>query len=417
MNSSKIFLIISVCGGVLIGVLLGVYIIAPKTTIPIAMTETADTPVEPLYWVAPMDPDFRRPGPGLSPMGMDLIPVYPDNSGAKNSPGTVTISPDVINNLGVRITKARHEKFTRTILAPATIQFNEDHLHRVQPRIAGWVDKLYASTEGAKVTAGQPLYKLYSPTLVTAQEEFLLALKRNNKALIDGAEQRLRSLQIGSSIIQEIKQSGVIQHSIIIPAPRSGVISELNVREGDYVTPGKAIATIAALDSMWAIVEVIGEQSSTIKIGDQASVSVDGIPNRQWPASVDYIYPTLDKLNRSLQLRLILDNSEQILKPNMLAKTRFQQEASSKSVIIPSEALIRSRNQDRVVIALGEGRFKAIAVSVGRLNSSKAEILEGVETDDDVVISAQFLLDSESSKTSDFIRMNHDNLPSTGAAP
>ena len=413
MTSSNRFLIFAACTGILVGVVLGVYIIAPSSTPTIAN----DTPAEPLYWVAPMDPDFRRPGPGLSPMGMDLLPVYADNSAAKNSPGTVTISADVTNNLGVRTATARHKKFTQTITAPATLQFDQDQVLRVQPRIEGWVEKLYVHAKGDSVTAGQALYTLYSPALVTAQEEFLLALRRNNQALINGAEQRLLSLQIAPAIIQKIKQSGVAQHSISMLSPRSGVISELNIREGDYVKPGKAIATIAALDTLWAIADVIGGQGSTIAIGDHASVSIDGISNRVWPATVDYIYPTLEPQNRSLQLRLKLDNNEQLLKPNMFAQVRFQQEANNMSVLIPSEALIRSRNQDRVVLALGEGRFKSIAVSVGRLNSSEAEIISGVNLGDELVISAQFLLDSESSKNSDFMRMNHDSAPSTGVAP
>ena len=417
MSSSKNILIISVCSGVLLGALLGVYIIAPQTTPPITSSTESDAPPEPLYWVAPMDPDFRRPGPGKSPMGMDLLPVYADNSATKNSPGAVTISADVINNLGVRTAQARYEEFTLTITAPATIQFNEDQLQRVQPRVEGWVQQLYAHAEGDAVTAGEPLYTLYSPALVTAQEEFLLALSSNNHELTTGAEQRLLSLQIDSSIIQKIKSTRTVLHSISILAPRTGVLSELNIREGDYVMPGKAIATIATLDSMWAMADIIGGQGSTIAIGDHARVSIDGIPSRIWSATVDYIYPTLDKVNRSQRLRLKLDNSDRILKPNMFAQLSLKQQAKTKSVVIPKEAVIRSRNQDRVVLALGDGRFKAIAVHVGNFNNSAAEIISGIEAGDEVVVSAQFLLDSESSKDSDFIRMDHDSHPAKGFAP
>jgi Cu(I)/Ag(I) efflux system membrane fusion protein len=417
MSSSKNIFIISVCSSVLLGALLGVYIIAPQITSPITSSAVSDAPPEPLYWVAPMDPDFRRPGPGKSPMGMDLLPVYADNSASKSSPGTVSISADVIINLGVRTAKARHEKFTNTISAPATIQFNEDQLQRVQPRVEGWVQQLYAHAQGDAVTAGEPLYTLYSPALVTAQEEFLLALNRNNHQLTKGAEQRLLSLQIDPSIIQTIKKTRVALHSITILAPRTGVLSELNIREGDYVMPGKAIATIATLDSMWAMADIIGGQGSTIAIGDHASVSIDSIPNRIWPATVDYIYPTLNKVNRSQRLRLKLDNGDRKLKPNMFAQVNLRQQAKTKSVVIPKEAVIRSRQQDRVVLALGEGRFKAIAVHVGNFNNSAAKIISGIEAGDEVVVSAQFLLDSESSKDSDFIRMDHDSHPVKGFAP
>ncbi|WP_320837365.1 efflux RND transporter periplasmic adaptor subunit [Zhongshania sp.] len=417
MSSSKNILIISVCSGLLLGALLGVYIIAPQTTPPITGSTESHAPPEPLYWVAPMDPDFRRPGPGKSPMGMDLLPVYADSSANNSSPGTVSISADIVNNLGVRTAQARYGKFTQTIRAPATIQFNEDQLQRVQPRVEGWVQKLYAHAEGDAVTAGTPLYTLYSPALVTAQEEFLLALKRNNHELIMGAEQRLLSLEIDPSIIQKIKETRTALRSITILAPRTGVLSELNIREGDYVMPGKAIATIATLDSMWAIADIIGGQGSSVTIGDHASVSIDGIPNRTWSATVDYIYPTLDEINRSQRLRLKLDNNERILKPNMFAHVNLTQKAKTNSVIIPKEAVIRSESQDRVILALGSGRFKAIAVSAGQFNNREAEIIHGIEADDEVVVSAQFLLDSESSKDSDFIRMNHSSAPSTKVAP
>ncbi|WP_373079864.1 efflux RND transporter periplasmic adaptor subunit [Zhongshania sp.] len=416
MSSSKYFLIAGACGGILLGALLGAYIIAPNTAWITSSSPANDSTPEPLYWVAPMDPNFRRPGPGKSPMGMDLLPVYANNN-SKNSPGTVSISPDVINNLGVRTAKARDGKFTKAISAPATIQFNEDQLHRVQPRVEGWVQKLYAHAVGDVVTAGEPLYTLYSPALVTAQEEFLLALRRNNQALTKGAEQRLLSLQIAPSIIKEIKKARVAQHNITILAPRTGVLSELNIREGDYVMPGNAIATIATMDSMWAIADIIGGQGSGVELGDQASVHIDGIPNRTWTATVDYIYPTLDKLNRSQQLRLKLDNSDHILKPNMFAQLNLQQQADIETVIIPKTAVIRSQTQDRVVLALGDGRFKSVAVSVGNFNSNEAEIISGIKAGDEVVVSAQFLLDSESSKDSDFIRMDHDGHSVMGATP
>ncbi len=416
MSSSKNIFIISVCGGVLLGALLGVYIIAPQTTSAISST-AGDSPPEPLYWVAPMDPDFRRAAPGKSPMGMDLLPVYADSSANKNSPGTVTIAADVINNLGVRTAQARYGEFTQTITAPATIQFNEDQLQRVQPRVEGWVQKLYAHAEGDTVTAGEPLYTLYSPALVTAQEQFLMALERNNQELSMGAEQRLLNLEIAPSIIKEIKRTRTALHSITLLAPRSGVLSELNIREGDYVAPGKAIATIATLDSVWAIADIIGDQGSSIAIGDQASLSIDGIPNRTWSAAVEYIYPTLSEVNRSQRLRLKIDNDTGILKPNMFARVNLTQQANTKSVIIPKEAVIRSSEQNRVVLALGNGRFKAVAVKTGKFNDREAEIIHGIEANDEVVVSAQFLLDSESSKDSDFIRMNHSSAPSAKVTP
>ncbi|MCF6194497.1 MAG: efflux RND transporter periplasmic adaptor subunit, partial [Kangiellaceae bacterium] len=193
---------------------------------------------KPIYWVAPMNPDFKSDKPGKSPMGMDLIPVYANNSnGPDEGPGTIRISPDIVNNLGVRTTIVVRESLHTGIRTVGYVQYDEDKLIHVHPRVEGWVEKLYVKATGDPVKRGQPLYTLYSPNLVNAQEEYLIALQRKNERLIRAAEARLKSLEISSGFIRNLKKNRQVKQSVTFYAPRSGVIAMLNIREGFFVKP------------------------------------------------------------------------------------------------------------------------------------------------------------------------------------
>ena len=194
---------------------------------------------EPLYWVAPMDPNFKSDEPGKSPMGMDLIPVYASGEGSVDEgAGTIRISPDIVNNLGVRTGRAEMRLLSSEITTVGYVQYDEDQLLHVHPRVEGWVETLFVKAEGDPVDAGAPLYQLYSPPLVNAQEELLLAIGRGNPSLIEAAEERLKALQIDDKVIDELKRAGKVQQQITFYAPMSGVVDNLNIREGFYVQPG-----------------------------------------------------------------------------------------------------------------------------------------------------------------------------------
>lgn len=368
---------------------------------------------KPLYWVAPMDPNYRRDKPGKSPMGMDLVAVYSEgSSSSKMSAGTIKISPEVINNLGVRTSIVEYKAVSNTIKTVGYITYNEDNMVQVSPRIKGWVEKLHVKSVGEYVTKGQPLYDLYSPDLVNAQEEYLLALERNNKRLIKGAQNRLIALQVPPREISNLKNTRKLKQNISFYAPQNGVVESLSIREGDFVEPNKGILTIADLSDVWVNVAVFERQSAQVSLGDKVTMALDYLPGKQWQGLVDFIYPVLDAKTRTLTVRLKFNNtnSNVQLKPNMFADINIEPINNSKSLVIPIEALIRTGNQDRVVLALGEGRYKSIAVSVGKIFDSSVEILSGLEVNEMVVSSAQFLLDSESSKSSDFKRMHHAQM-------
>lgn len=362
-----------------------------------------------LYWVAPMDPNYQRDEPGQSPMGMDLIPVYEeDDGGADAGPGAVKISPDVVNNLGVRTAPVQKTELHSAIRTVGYVGYDQDQLITIHPRVSGWIEKLYIKSSGDPVNKGEPLYEIYSPEMVNAQEELLLAMDRKSERLITAAQNRLAALRVPAAAVNRLKKSGRVSQRITFSSPQNGIVDNLAIRQGGYVTPGSTIMTIGALAQVWVEAEIFERQASLVNVGMPVSMDLDYLPGREWQGRVDYVYPTLDAKTRTVRVRLRFDNADMLLKPNMFARITILAKSSEKTLTVPREAVIRTGQADRVVVALGEGRFKSINVKVGRYDDTSAEILEGLAEGDEIVVSAQFLLDSESSKTSDFRRMHHE---------
>ncbi|MFT7007517.1 MAG: Cu(I)/Ag(I) efflux system membrane fusion protein [Colwellia sp.] len=363
---------------------------------------------KPIYWVAPMDANFKKDKPGKSPMGMDLVPVYADASeGVDEGPGTIRISPDVINNLGVRTVNAEYKSLHNQIDTVGYVTYDEDKLVHIHPRVDGWIEKLYVTSVGSEVIKNQPLYDIYSPALVNAQEELLLALERKNERLIKAAENRLVALQLPRQVIAQLKKSRKVQQSITFYAPQKGVIEKLNIRSGFYVKPGATLMSIGDLSEVWLEAEVFERQAAQVYVGTKVTMILDYLPGKEFSGKIDFIYPTLDAKTRTVKVRVRVDNKSGEFKPNMFAQVAIHTSNNAQALLIPREALIRTGNKNRVVLALGGGSFKSIEVTVGRFDSDSVEILSGLIEGEEVVSSAQFLLDSESSKSSDFIRMNH----------
>ncbi|WP_339772510.1 efflux RND transporter periplasmic adaptor subunit [uncultured Paraglaciecola sp.] len=399
---------------IIIGMVLGgiftfgaTYFIAPSGS-DLISNATSDEK-KPIYWVAPMDANYKSDKPGKSPMGMDLVAVYDDDGkGPDAGPGTIRISPDVVNNLGVRTTTARYKPLHTKINTVGYVTFNEDKLVHIHPRVQGWIEKLYVKATGDPVKKNQALYDIYSPELVNAQEELLLALDRKNNRLITASENRLSALQLPKSAIESLKKTRKVQQNITFYSPQNGVVENLNIREGFFVKPGSTLMAIGDLSDVWVEAEVFERQAGQVKNSTPVTMTLDYLPGKTWEGQVDYIYPTLDAKTRTVKVRLRFNNEEGEFKPNMFAQIAIHATGDEQALLIPKEALIRTGNQDRVVLALGEGSFKSVEVSVGRYDSESVEILKGLSEGEKVVSSAQFLLDSESSKSSDFKRMNHE---------
>ncbi|MDM5089107.1 efflux RND transporter periplasmic adaptor subunit [Aeromonas bestiarum] len=357
----------------------------------------------PLYWVNPMDPRDKRDAPAKDNMGMDFIPVYEEKQGG--SPGTITISPEIQQNLGVRLAKVERLPIHQQIETVGYVGYDEDRLEAVNARMAGWIRTLAIKSEGQRVSKGSLIYELYAPDLVNAQHEYLLALGTTNPLLLRAAEGKLKSLQVPADQIAALKRSRQVRETISIYAPSSGYVSELKVREGQYVEPAAALFNISTLQQVWVSAEVFERQAAQLKVGDPVTMTLDYAPGRSWQGRVDYLYPTLDAATRTLKVRLRFDNPDEFLKPNMFAKVSIRTGKGEPQMVVPSEAVIRTGNQNRLVLALGDGSFKSVAVTLGAQFGDKVAIEEGVETGDSIVSSAQFLLDSESAIDSDFQRM------------
>ena len=347
-----------------------------------------------LYWVAPMDPNYRRDEPGQSPMGMDLVPVYADEVDAV--PGTVAIDPTVVNNLGVRSVPAERGPLPRLVETVGYVNYDEETLQHVHTRVDGWIEKLAVTATGDPVKQGELLFELYSPTLVAAQQEYLMAVRSNNQVLLTASQDRLEALGVTEREIERLRQNEAPSQRVRVYASADGVVAHLGVREGIFVTPATEVVSIARLDQVWVHAEVFERQSAWVQPGQKAIVSLDYLPGKRWEGTVDYVYPELDPDTRTLRVRIRFDNEGETLRPNMFARVTLLGSPGDPVVHVPREALIRGSSTDRVVLDLGDGRFRSQPVVVGIESGDRVEITAGLAAGDRVVASGQFLIDSES---------------------
>ena len=399
--NKNIYTAVAVIGAIVIGIFIGRSMDGS--------TDTGDDVVaggdrEVLYWVAPMDPNYRRDEAGKSPMGMDLRPVYSDE--VDSQPGVVAIDPTIVNNLGVRTAKAQRGPLSRQIDTVGYVSYDEDTVQHVHTRVDGWIEKLATKANGDPVKKGQLLFELYSPTLVNAQEEYLTALRSNNKLLLGASKNRLAALGVNASDIARLDKERTVRQRVRVTAESDGVIAHLGVREGIFVTPATEIMSVAELDKIWVIAEVFERQSGWVKAGQNATVELDYLPGKTWRGVVDYVYPELDPNTRTLKVRLRFDNASTALRPNMFTRVAIEGDVFGDVVHVPREAVIRGGTVNRVVVALGDGRFKAQPVSIGIESGNRVAIRRGLSEGDEVVVSGQFLIDSESNIGAALARMN-----------
>ncbi len=355
-----------------------------------------------LYWVAPMDPNYRRDKPGKSPMGMDLIPVYADEQDSGNA---ITIKPEIVQSLGVRTAKAQRTRLWRMIDTVGYVDFDESRLAHIHLRATGWIEKLYVKSEGERVRKGDRLLDLYSPELVNAQEEYVQALRAGSKPLIRASRERLQALGIPDDQIRELARSHRVRQTVTIYAPQNGMVATLPVREGMYVKPANRVMSLADLSSVWVLAEVFERQVDWVRLGNPADIRLSYLPGRTWEGKVRYIYPSLDPKTRTLKVRLRFANPDEKLKPNMYANVKIYGGPKDNVIAIPLQALIRTGREERVIVALGEGRFEARKVRSGIESGDWVEIVEGLKPGETVVTSGQFLIDSEASLKATVQRM------------
>jgi Cu(I)/Ag(I) efflux system membrane fusion protein len=380
--------------------------------------EHAAKHLDPKY-VCPMHPQIVRDEAGTCPIcGMDLVArlMEPDGGGHP----AVALSGAVIQNMGVRTARVERGTLWKYIRTLGRVEYDETRLAHVHPRAEGWIEGLSLRAEGEPVQKDQKLAELYAPEILSAQVDFLLAIEPRQRGVAgvkaDKARNLLRLLDVPDRIIAEIQRTGETRNRVPVLAPITGVVTQMMARDGMYVGKGTEMFTIADLSQVWVLVDIFENQIAWLQQGLPAEISVPAHPGKKWEGVVDYLYPDLDPETRTLRVRLVFPNPDLLLKPNMFAEVVIYGGPKEGVLKIPSEALIVTGERQSVVRALGEGRFQPVDVVAGMQRGAEAEILSGLVEGDEIVVSGQFLIDSESSLQASFMRMSDAGNASQGAA-
>ena len=360
-----------------------------------------------LYWVAPMDPAFRRDEPGKSPMGMDLVPIYAEEGADSDA---VHISSSVEQSLGVRTSKAERRSLWRKVQATGYVGFDESRVSQINLRTEGWIERLLVKNEGERVKKGQLLFEIYSPQVVNAQKEYVQAKRRKDAQMLAATEEKLLALGMVQADIRRLAKSSTVSNTVQVLAPQDGTVTSLNVREGMFVKPATEIMSLADLSSVWLQAEVFESQTDWVMKSQSAEARLNYMPGEVFSGRVDYVYPVLDPKTRTLQVRLRFDNPDERMKPNMYARVTIFGKSHPGALSIPREALIRGQDTNRVVVALGDGNYTVHEVMSGIESGSWVEIVAGLEVGDEVVTSAQFLIDSEASLAGSIQRLDASQM-------
>mgnify|MGYP000698108726 CR=1 FL=1 len=395
---------------------------------------------ENVKYVGPMHPRIVRDEPGECPIcGMELVKkevgeIEQDTasgegemknmtadkqmSGDGFKPGMVRIDPVVVNNLGVKTAKVEKIDLSRNFHTVGEVTYDERLVSHMHTRVNGWVEKLYLDAPGDRVQKKDPILEIYSPELVTAQEEFLLALRRGDRLSrsqnqgVDGEKmirqtrEKLKFYGLSEEEIQKIANTGKYKSTIVLRATQKGVVTELGVREGMRVTPEKMLYTIADLSRVWVQAQVYASNANWVEKGNRVKLEIPFMPGRSWEGKVDYVYPYMEAESRTVTARLVIDNDNGLLKPNMFATANIYATPLQDVLTVPRNALIRTGKEEVVIRALGNGRFSPREVQVGIESEGRVQIKSGLKPGQKVVTSAQFLIDAESDLQAGMQRMD-----------
>ena len=349
-----------------------------------------------LFYRNPMNPAITSPVPARDEMGMDYIPVYADREAGSSEPtGTVRIDPVTVQNIGVRTAGAERQSLSRDIRSVGRVDFDEERLSRLHPKTEGWIEELYIDKTGEQIGKDAILLNIYSPQLVTSQQEYLLALnnldvlrespyeeiRQGAKDLVTSTRERLELLDVPEHQIRELERSRKVN---------------IGAREGQYVTPTTELYKIADLSRVWVFADVYESEVSWIQAGDPVDMKLAAIPGKVFSGRVGYIYPYAEAKTRTIKLRLEFDNPDLLLKPDMFADVTIHAQRKVDAIVIPAEAVVRSGEREQVFVVRGPGKFEPRAVKPGVSSQGMVQVVEGLAAGETVVTSSQFLIDSES---------------------
>ena len=373
------------------------------------------------YWQAPMDPTYISDRPGKSPMGMDLVPVYVDEGAETGSEeGVVKINPAIVQQIGVRTEAVRRGVLRNVIRTVGILDYNEKNIFWVNTKFDGWIEKVYVNYIGEKVRKGQRLFEIYSPELVSTQEEYLTAMRylermkeagsqeavRQAGALMAATRKRLAYWDVTEDQIERLGRTGEAAKTLTVVSPARGtVIEKMDAAlEGMYVKGGMNLYKIANLSTVWVHADIYESQLKWVRPGLETEITLSYFPGEKYSGKVLYLYPFLTEKTRTMKACIEVKNPERRLEPGMYADVRIRPVVSPLAILVPEDAVIQTGERNVVFVALGEGRFLPREVELGlKGEGGMYEVREGLHEGERVVVSAQFMLDSES-KLQEFIR-------------
>ena len=368
-----------------------------------------------LFYRNPMGLPDTSPVPKKDQMGMDYIAVYEGEEPASATP-LVKLSLDKVQKLGVKTEAAALRNLTGTIRAVATVQANERSLSTVTSKFDGWIQKLYVNTTGQAVRKGEALMDVYSPDLITAQQEYLIAkrgvqtlaggsaeVQASMQRLMDSALQRLRNWDISETELQRLTQDGTSTQYLTLRSPANGVVLEKPAIQGKRFMAGEVLYQVADLSRVWLLAEVFEQDLGQVRIGQAANIRVDAYPEKVFAGKVTFIYPTVTPESRTARVRVELANPQALLKPSMYARAQFSSlRGKGQSLTVPDSAVLDTGTRQLVLVQRGEGKFEPRQVKLGARGDGFIEVLDGVKAGELVVVSANFLIDAESNLTAAF---------------
>ncbi len=374
-----------------------------------------------LYWFDPMHPQYKSDKPGKAPdCGMDLVPKYEDEQALKMAPGSVTISAKKQQLIGVRTTDATRETLVRDVRTTGQIVADETKIAHVHVKINGFIDQVFVDYVGQLVKKGQPLFTLYSPDLVSTQEEYLIA-KRGEKTLgaspfaevAQGSESLLRSTRerlklwdISDEQIKKLDETSEVSRTLTFYSPITGFVMDRKAFPQTSVTPDTELYTVSDLSTVWANADIFEYEVAFVKVGQQAEMQLSYYPGKTWNGRVSYIYPTVDPTTRTVKVRMEFPNPDFKLKPQMFADVELKISYGNQ-IVVPQEAVLDSGKEQRVFVAKGDGYFEPRHITIGAKLDGKVVVLSGLKAGETVVSSGNFLIDSESRLKGDMSSMQH----------
>ncbi len=364
-----------------------------------------------LFYRNPMDPTITSPVPAKDSMGMDYVPVYADEAaGAIGAGSTVVVHPVTVQNMNVRTQRVERGDLRQEIRTVGYLEYDQDRMVTVTTKYSGWVEQVYVNHVGQPVAKGDPLFEVYSPELVQTEQELLAAIRyaerlaeapeadrRRAEALVTAARSRLAFWDISEEQVRRLEETGAVFRTLTVTAPASGlVMRRMAGLEGMAVTPGLEAFHIADIASLWLSVEVFEDQVRSIRPGAEARIVFDYFPGETTRGTVQFIEPELSERTRTLTMKVAVPNPDGRLRAGMFATVVFDPVLVEGAVLAPSEAVLRTGRRTVAIAALGAGRFEAREIEIGRSSQGLVEVRSGLAPGDMVVVSSQFLLDSES---------------------